>query len=85
MSTVDPTSLRSHVPNTTLAARIWTAGAHAADAVRGLAFWATIPLPLVVVATLLTGVVSSAPQLVAGLVCLNVCCAVVGHTHAPDR
>lgn len=49
----------------------------------GAAFWASIPLPLVILAALVTGVVNTAPLLVGGLVLLNVCCAVLGHTYSP--
>lgn len=51
-------------------------------AVRGVAFWATIPLPLVIVGTLVTGTAASTPLLVVGLLLLNVVCAVVGQRHS---
>ncbi|MBV0903566.1 hypothetical protein [Haloarcula salina] len=53
-------------------------------AVRALAFWLTIPLPAVLVVTLVSGLVASAPLAVAGLVGLNVACAVVGRNHSPE-
>jgi hypothetical protein len=84
MSTVDPSTLRLPATDTSVTARLSDAGAHAVTAVQGVAFWATIPLPLVIVATLLTGTVASAPVLVVGLVLLNVVCAVLGHTYSPN-
>lgn len=54
-----------------------------AAAVRALAFWLTIPLPVVLVVTLVSGLVASAPLAVAGLVGLNIACAVVGRNHSP--
>ncbi|WP_424000430.1 hypothetical protein ACOZ4I_13630 [Haloarcula salina] len=55
-----------------------------AAAVRALAFWLTIPLPAVLLVTLVSGIVASAPLAVAGLVGLNVACAVVGRNHSPE-
>ncbi|MFC6976587.1 hypothetical protein ACFQL1_20855 [Halomicroarcula sp. GCM10025709] len=51
---------------------------------QGIAFWATIPLPLIIAGTLATNVVTSQPLLVGGLVVLNIVCAALGHNHSPD-
>ena len=79
MSTADSSS--SPVPSHN--AVIAKAGDKLMTTVRAAAFWATIPLPLVIVGTLLTGHVTSTPLFVAGLVLLNVLCAVFGHSHSP--
>ncbi|MBX0295891.1 hypothetical protein [Haloarcula nitratireducens] len=64
-----------------------TVGAVTVDAcatlVRGVAFWATIPLPVLIASTLVTGFVASSPRSVVALVALNVVCAVVGRNHSP--
>lgn len=49
----------------------------------GAAFWASIPLPLIILTLLVTGVVNTAPLLVGGLVLVNICCAALGHTYSP--
>jgi len=82
MSTVDPPSLRQ--TDTAVQARLSDAVETAVTAVRGLAFWTTIPLPLVIVGALLTGVLGAAPLVVVGLVVLNVVCAAIGQSYAPD-
>lgn len=51
---------------------------------QGVAFWASIPLPLVIAGTLATNVVAAQPLLVTGLVVLNIVCAVLGHNHSPS-
>ncbi|MDS0261289.1 hypothetical protein NDI56_17965 [Haloarcula sp. S1CR25-12] len=81
MSTLDPSNPRlparkSHV--TAVIDRCRTA-------LCGAAFWASIPLPLVIAAALVSGAVTAAPLLVVGLVLLNVCCAALGHTYSPKR
>ena len=50
------------------------------SALQGLAFWATIPLPLAILGALVTGLVSLMPHLVV----LNILCAAVGHRHSPQ-
>ena len=81
MSTFDPSIPRLPARETNVSA--------VADsfrtAVSGVAFWASIPLPLVILATLATGVVMTAPLLVVGLVVVNVVCAALGHTYSPNR
>ncbi|MBX0288427.1 hypothetical protein [Haloarcula salinisoli] len=54
-------------------------------AVSGAAFWASIPLPLVIVAVLLSGTATATPMVFVGLVVLNACCAAIGHTYTPAR
>lgn len=81
MSTLDPSTPRlpareTHVKSLYNGAR---------TAVSGAAFWASIPLPLVIVAVLLSGAVTAAPALLVGLVALNVCCAALGHSYSPTR
>lgn len=56
-----------------------------AAAVRAVAFWAAIPLPLVVVGALLSGAAASAPVTVLGLMALNAVCAAVGQGHRTER
>lgn len=51
--------------------------------IRGIAFWTTIPLPILIASTLVTGFVASSPRSVVALVVLNVVCAVVGRNHSP--
>jgi len=84
MSTVDPSTIGLKASETSATARLWNGVGAAVTAVRGLAFWTTIPLPLVIVATLLTGAVAAAPLLVVGLVVLNVLCAAIGQPYSPD-
>lgn len=81
MSTVDPSTPRLPATETDVQARLSDAVDTSVTAVRGLAFWTTIPMPLLIVATLLSG---AAPLLVAGLVLLNICCAVVGQSYSPN-
>ncbi|NLV08284.1 hypothetical protein GOC83_19385 [Haloarcula rubripromontorii] len=50
---------------------------------QGVAFWASIPLPLVIAGTLATNVVAAQPLLVGGLVVLNIACAILGHNYSP--
>ena len=51
---------------------------------QGVAFWATIPLPLVIAGTLATNAVAAQPLLVGGLVVLNIVCAIFGHNYSPS-
>ncbi|MGB9934076.1 hypothetical protein [Haloarcula amylolytica] len=51
---------------------------------QGVAFWASIPLPVVIAGTLATNVVAAEPLLVSGLVVLNIVCAVLGHNYSPS-
>lgn len=52
-----------------------------ATAVRWLAFWGAILLPLVIVPAVLTGRLDRHPHAFFGLVVLNVVCVVAGHNH----
>ena len=81
MSTLDPSIPRPPAPNTDPRA----VAASFRTAVSGAAFWASIPLPLVILAMLVTGAVMTAPLLVVGLVIVNVVCAALGHTYSPDE
>ena len=77
MSTLDPSTPRLPRRPTdvdTLLASVRTA-------VSAAAFWASIPLPLAILAVLLSGAATTAPLALVGLVLLNVCCAALGHTH----
>jgi hypothetical protein len=85
MATVDPSSYRLPAAGSALRTRLSNAADTAATAVRGLAFWTTIPLPLVIVAALLTGAATAAPLFVAGLVVLNGLCAALGQPYSPNR
>lgn len=82
MSTVDPSSIR--LPGAGAIARLCDAGKRLRSAFRAAAFWTSIPLPLLIFGTLVTGVVASTPLLVAALALLNVCCAVIGHSYSPE-
>ena len=81
MSTADRSIPGLPTPETAVQTRLSDAADTAVTAIRGLAFWTTIPMPLVIVATLLTGVT---PLVVAGLVVLNVVCAVLGQSYSPN-
>lgn len=81
MSTLDPSIPRPPAPNTDPG----TVVATCRQAVAGAAFWASIPLPLVIAATLVTGAVTTAPLLVVGLVLLNVCCAALGQFYSINK
>jgi hypothetical protein len=48
-----------------------------------VAFWASIPLPLVIAGTLVTNVVAAQPLLVVVLTLLNIVCAILGHNYSP--
>lgn len=81
MSTLDPSIPRSPASTTDSA----TLAGTARTVVSGVAFWATIPLPLVVLAALLSGVATASPLVLVGLVLLNVCCAALGHSYTPGK
>jgi len=49
-----------------------------------VAFWASIPLPLVIAGTLVTNVVATQPLLVGALTLLNIVCAIFGHNYSPS-
>ncbi|MDQ2074429.1 hypothetical protein RBH20_17965 [Haloarcula sp. H-GB4] len=50
---------------------------------QGIAFWASIPLPFVIVGILATDIVTAQPLLTGALTVLNIVCAVLGHTYSP--
>ena len=79
MSTLDPSSPRLPARTTDVDSRLGAVR----TAVSGAAFWASIPLPLVILAVLLSGAATAAPLALVGLVLLNVCCAALGHTYTP--
>jgi len=81
MSTLDPSTPRPSAPTTDVNALLGTVR----TVVTGAAFWASIPLPLVVLAALLSGVATAAPLAFVGLVLVNVCCAALGHTYTPAK
>jgi len=81
MSTLDPSSPPLSAPTTAVDTMVGTAR----TVISGAAFWASIPLPLVVLAALLSGVATAVPLVLVGLVLLNVCCAVLGHSYTPTR
>jgi len=81
MSTLDPSTPRLPARNTDAGALF----AALRRAISGAAFWASIPLPLVILAVLLSGVATTAPGALVGLVVLNVGCAVLGHSYSPPR
>ncbi|MDS0284630.1 hypothetical protein [Haloarcula onubensis] len=81
MSTLDPSTPRLPAPSTDADRLV----GKARRALSGAAFWASIPLPLVILAVLLSGVATAAPAVLVGLVVLNVCCAALGHSYTPTR
>ena len=74
MSILDPST-----PATDVGALVDTAR----TAISGAAFWASIPLPLAIFTVLLSGAATAVPAAFVGLVVLNVCCAVLGHSYTP--
>lgn len=50
--------------------------------VRATAFWTAAVLPIAVFAALIAGAAGQYPLVLAGVLALNVVCAVVGHAHA---
>jgi len=56
-----------------------------ASGVRATAFWTATVLPLFLVAGLVAGFAGQYPAALAGVLALNVVCAVVGHSHTPGR
>jgi len=81
MSTLDPSNARLPTRTATVDTLIDTVR----TVLSGAAFWASIPLPLVIFAALLSGVATSVPLALVGLVLLNVCCAALGHSYTPTR
>jgi len=81
MSTLDPSTPRLPARKTDVESLVHVAR----TAVTGAAFWASIPLPLLIVVVLLSGAATAAPALLVGLVALNVCCAALGHSYSPTR
>ncbi|MFC6974618.1 hypothetical protein ACFQL1_07870 [Halomicroarcula sp. GCM10025709] len=84
MSTADPSIPRPPAVASSLQALLTTIVGAVVSVFRGVAFWATIPLPLVIAGTLATNVVATEPFLVGGLVVLNVLCAALGHNYSPN-
>jgi len=81
MSTLDP----SNPPLSASATAIGALTETTRTVISGAAFWASIALPLVVLVALLSGVATAVPLVFVGLVLLNVCCAVLGHSYTPTR
>lgn len=79
MSTLDPSSKRLPARTTDIDSLVGAAR----TAVSGVAFWASIPLPLVILGVLVSGTATAAPLALVGLVLLNVCCAALGHSYTP--
>lgn len=84
MSTADPSIPRPPAVASTLQALLATVVETIVSLCQGIAFWATIPLPLVIAGALVTNVVATRPFLVGGLVVLNIVCAALGHNYSPD-
>jgi hypothetical protein len=84
MSTADPSIPRPPAVASTLQALLATIVETIVSLFQGIAFWATIPLPLVIAGTLATNVVATRPLLVGGLVVLNIVCAALGHNYSPN-
>ena len=51
--------------------------------VRATAFWSAAVLPLFVIGALVAGPIGQYPTVLAGMLALNVVCAVIGHAHTP--
>jgi hypothetical protein len=84
MSTADPSIPRPPAVASRIQALLATFVETIVAVFRGVAFWATIPLPLIIAGTLATDVVTTEPLLVGGLVVLNVLCAALGHNYSPN-
>ncbi|WP_181690856.1 hypothetical protein [Natronomonas sp. LN261] len=67
---------------TTTATAAWTD--RLAGGVRAAAFWTSTVLPVLVVAALVIGTAGQYPVALAGVLVLNVVCALVGHGHSPS-
>ena len=61
---------------------LWRIIAGLATVIRGIAFWASILLPLAYV-PVLSGAVGHRVDLLLGLILVNVLCVVVGHRYTP--
>jgi len=81
MSTLDPSSPLLPAQRTEISALF----ERFRRAILGVAFWASIPLPLAIVAVLLSGTATATPMVFVGLVLLNACCAAIGHSYTPTR
>ena len=57
----------------------------AARGVRAAAFWTSTILPMFAVAALIAGSAGQYPIALAGVLALNIVCAVVGHGHSPGQ
>ena len=84
MSTADPSTPHLSTTVDPLYSLVASTINASISALQGLAFWATIPLPLAILGTFVTGLVSSMPHLTGALVVMNVLCAAVGHRHSPQ-
>ncbi|WP_284011750.1 MULTISPECIES: hypothetical protein [Haloarcula] len=84
MSTADPSIPRPPAVASNLQELLATVVETIVSVFQGIAFWATIPLPLVIAGTLATNVVATRPLLVGGLVVLNIVCAALGHNYSPN-
>lgn len=83
MSSATPSRQTPSVTDSRNAAAAWLD--RAGRGVRATAFWSSTVLPLFVVAALAAGAAGQYPVALAGVLALNVACAVVGHGHSPGR
>jgi len=67
------------------ATRVLTCAGYAVELIRATAFWGTVFLPLVIVAGLVTDLVTSAPFGLGLLVALNVLCILLGRSYRPGE
>ncbi|CAI49223.1 uncharacterized protein NP_2264A [Natronomonas pharaonis DSM 2160] len=83
MSSATPPRSTVHSPE--LQTALSALGRQLAAVVRAAAFWLAALLPLAVLAALVVGSLTQSPALLAGVLTLNVVCAVVGHGHSPEQ
>lgn len=55
------------------------------NGLRAVSFWTAALLPLVILAGMITGMASQHTTAVASALALNAICAVLGHSHSPNR
>lgn len=61
------------------------AGTLLVDSVRAIAFWATVLVPIVALAAVASGLASTNPTALLGLLAIGGLSAILGHEHATER
>ena len=83
MSSATPSRQTPSVTDDRSTAVAW--GDRAARGGRATAFWTSTILPMFAVAALAAGSAGQYPIALAGVLALNIVCAVVGHGHSPGQ